>query len=82
MNFLHINVYANGVISVRGNGENYNNFYKWFKTLTSSKDVKLNWPEHYFILNNVKEYKEFFEKYRKYINFVSKDYVWLEVEDG
>lgn len=81
MNFLHINVYSNGVIGVRGKGDIYDNFYKWFGSLTSSKDVKIEWPMHYFILNNVMEYKELFAKYRKNMQFVGRDYV-IEVNDG
>ncbi len=52
MNILGISVYLNGVISVRGTGDIYKEFYDWQRNLISSKDVKIDWPFHYFILNS------------------------------
>lgn len=74
MSVLHIDIYNNGVISTRGYGSLYDNFYIWQRGLISAKDVNLAWPLHFFVLNSSKEYKELFANYKKYINFVNKDY--------
>lgn len=74
MNILGISVYKNGVISVRGNGDVYTEFYKWQRTLVSAKDIRVDWPFHYFVLNSEKEYKELFRKYKKYISYANEDY--------
>lgn len=71
---LEVVVYANGVIRVSGIGRQYQEFYKWKRSLMYSNDIKLSWPHEYFIINRENEFKELFSKFRKYITFSDIDY--------
>ena len=74
-NILSIIVYADGVIGVRGIGNQYNEFYKWQRRLLTSRDICVDWPWHYFIIDGEDEFREFFERYRNKICREFEDYL-------